>query len=232
MSDYKLTAKTRKLFGRKVKTLRHQGVIPGNVFGKKTKSTSIQLSEKELLAIIREAGETSLINLTIEGEKKPRPVLISGYAKDPVTGNLLHIDLHQVDLTVKTTADVPVVTAGESPAVEAGLVLVTLKQEIEVEALPTDLPDKITVDVSGLKEVGDSVLAKDLKLDRSKVTIELEDEEPIVTIQEPAKEEEPEPAKPEEGEEEGGEEKEAAEGETKPEAEASESDQASAAKEE
>jgi large subunit ribosomal protein L25 len=200
MSEYKLSAKPRKIFGRKVRALRLTGVTPGNVFGKKTKSVSVQLSHKELLDIIRKAGETSLIDLTIEGETKARPVLISGYAQDSVSGALLHVDFHQVDLTVKTTADVPVETVGESPAVAEGNVLVLLKQEIEVEALPADLPDQITVDISGLAQVGDTVVAKDLKLDRSKITLALEDEEPIVTIQEPAKEEEPEPTPAEEGE--------------------------------
>lgn len=197
MSDHKLSAKPRKLFGRKVRRLRRDGIIPGNVFGKKTKSLSVQLDHKQLLAVIRAAGETSLIDLHVEGEKSARPVLISGYAQDPVSNALLHVDFHQVDLTVKTTADVPVEVAGVAPAAAEGNVLVVLKQELEVEALPADLPDKLIIDVSTLKDVGDSILAKDLKLDRAKVKLLVEDEEPIATIQEPAKEEEPEPVEPE-----------------------------------
>lgn len=200
MSDHKLSAKPRKLFGRKVKSLRREGVIPGNVFGKKTKSISIQVGNKELVGIIKAAGETGLIDLTIEGESKPRPVLISGYAQDPVSSALLHVDFHQVDLTVKTTAAVPVEVVGEAPAAVEGNVLVVLKQELEVEALPADLPDKIGVDVTGLKEIGDSILAKDLKLDRAKVALLVDDEEPIVTIQAPAKEEVVEAPAEEEGE--------------------------------
>jgi len=191
MSEHKLTAKLRKLFGRKVKALRAGGIIPGNVFGKKTKSLAVQLDAKELKKTIQEAGETSLIALSVEGESKSRPVLVSGYAQDPVSGALLHVDLHQVDLTVKTTASVPVEVIGKAPAAETGNILVVLKQEIEVEALPADLPDNLAVDVSSLKEVGDSILAKDLKVDRTKLTLQIEAEEPIVTIQEPAKEEEP-----------------------------------------
>jgi len=196
MTDHKLTAKPRKLFGRKVKSLRRQGFVPGNIFGKKTKSISVQLDTKTLRETVKAAGETSLINLTVEGEDKARPVLIAGYAVDPVSGELLHVDFHQVDLTQKTTASVPVVTLGDAPAVDNGNNLVVLRQEIDVEALPADLPEKIEIDVTGLTEVGDSVLAKDLKLDRAKVTLQIEDEEMVVTIQEPAKVEEPEP-KPE-----------------------------------
>jgi|SaaInlStandDraft_4_1057021.scaffolds.fasta_scaffold08486_5 large subunit ribosomal protein L25 len=214
MSDYKLSAKPRKIFGRKVKSLRRDGIIPANIFGKKTKSISIQLDGKTLVKMIREAGETSLIDLTVEGEKAPRAVLISGYAQNPVTDTLLHVDFHQVDLTKTTTATVPVSVVGESPAVAGGNTLVTLKNEIDVEALPADLPESIEVDISALTEVGNSILAKDLKLDRTKITMLLDEEETIVTIQAPVKEEvivEEESVEGEEGTE--GEEGEAKEGE-------------------
>lgn len=192
MSDYKLQAKPRKLFGRKVKSLRREGVIPANIFGKKTKSISIQLDHKVLLQVIKDAGETSLIDLTVEGEDKPRAVLISGYAQNPVSDTLLHVDFHQVDLTKKTTATVPVTFIGESPAVLEGNTLVTLKNELEVEALPSDLPEAIEVDITILLEVGNSILAKDLKVDVSKVTLLIEEDETIATIQAPVKEVEPE----------------------------------------
>lgn len=192
MSEYKLQAKSRKLFGRKVKSLRREGVIPANIFGKKTKSISIQLDHKVLLQVIKDAGETSLIDLTVEGEDKPRAVLISGYAQNPVSDTLLHVDFHQVDLTKKTTATVPVTFIGESPAVLEGNTLVTLKNELEVEALPSDLPEAIEVDITILLEVGNSILAKDLKVDVSKVTLLIEEDETIATIQAPVKEVEPE----------------------------------------
>jgi len=192
MTDYKLKATVRKLFGRKLKSLRRVGVIPANVFGKKTKSISIQLNNKELVATLRAAGETALINLEIEGEDKARPVLVSGYAQDPVTGTLLHVDFHQVDLSVKTTATVPLEVIGVAPATEAGNTLIVLRQDVDVEALPSDLPDKIEIDVTTLANVGDSILAKYLKFDRSKIELQIEEDEMIVTIQEPATEDEPE----------------------------------------
>jgi large subunit ribosomal protein L25 len=109
---------------------------------------------------------------------------------------------------------VPVSVVGESPAVAGGNTLVTLKNEIDVEALPADLPESIEVDISALTEVGNSILAKDLKLDRTKITMLLDEEETIVTIQAPVKEEvivEEESVEGEEGTE--GEEGEAKEGE-------------------
>lgn len=200
MTTFELNANTRTLFGRKTKQLRVKGIIPANIFGKKIKSLAIELEKSNLLDVMRKAGETGLIHLKIKGDDKTHPVLVSGYAQDPVTDQMLHVDFHEVDLKQKTTASVPLKTVGESEAVKSGMVLVMFKNEIEVEALPTDLPDSIEVDISGLTEVGSTILAKDLKVDRSKVTLSIEDEETIATIQEPAKEEEV-VAAPAEGEE-------------------------------
>lgn len=189
MTTYELQAEKRTILGKKVKQLRKKGVVPGNVFGKKTPSVAIQVDHKALVATLKKAGETSLVNVKIAGETKARPVLVAGYAQNPVTGELLHVDFHEVDLNQKTTAMVPVKVVGESEVVKSGNVLVMLKNEIEVEALPTDLPDALEIDITSLTEVGATLHAKDLKVDRSKVTLSIEDEEPIVTVQEPAKEE-------------------------------------------
>jgi large subunit ribosomal protein L25 len=201
MATFELNANTRTVFGRKTKQLRSKGIIPANIFGKKIKSLAIELESSGLLDTMRKAGETGLIHLKISGDNKVHPVLVSGYAQHPVTDEMLHVDFHEVDLTQKTTATVPVKAVGESEAVKSGMVLVMFKNEIEVEALPTDLPEHIEVDISGLSEVGMTIHAKDLKYDHSKVTIQVEAEEPIVTIQEPAKEEVVEVVAPAEGEE-------------------------------
>ncbi|MEI8232974.1 MAG: 50S ribosomal protein L25 [bacterium] len=221
MTTFELSASTRTLFGRKTKQLRKKGLIPANIFGKKIKSLAIELEASGLLDTMRKAGETGLIHLKINGDNAVHPVLVSGYAQHPVTDAMLHVDFHEVDLKQKTTAMVPLKTVGESEAVKGGMILVMFKNEVEVEALPTDLPDSIEVDISGLTEVGMSIHAKDLKVDRSKVTLDIEDEEQIATIQEPAKEEVVEAAAPAEGEvaAEGAEAK-PAEGDDKPAAEA------------
>ena len=216
MTTYELKADIRKLFGRKSKRLRAEGLVPGNIFGKKIKSIAVQLDRVKLVATMRAAGETGLIHLKVEGDTKTHPVLVAGYAKDPVTDQLMHVDFHEVDLTQKTSAAVPVKTVGKSPAVESGMVLVQLRNEIEVEALPTNLPDAIEVDITGLTEVGMSILAQDLKVDRSKVTLEIGDDEPVITIQEPAKEEVVAPAAPEGEEAPAAEGEKATEGEAKP----------------
>lgn len=220
MTTFELTSNPRTLFGRKTKQLRAQGIIPGNIFGKNIKSLAIELTQDKLLDVMRQAGETGLIHLKIKGDDSTHPVLVSGYAQDPVSGHMLHVDFHEVDLKQKVTATVPLKTVGESEAVKSGLVLAMLKNELEVEALPTDLPDLIEIDISGLTEVGMTIHAKDLKYDRSKVTLSLSAEEPIVTIQEPVKEEVVEAPVVAEGEDGVA----PTEGESKPEGEAKPSD--------
>ncbi len=191
MSKLSLKAQERKIFGRKVRALRRSGMIPGNIFGPKTDSKAVSVDKKSFLELFEKSGETTLVDLVVEGEKSPRPTLITNLAVDPVTSEVLHIDFHQVDLTVKTAANIPVELVGKAPASDKGGIVVTLLNEVEVEALPADLPESFDVDISSLSEIGDTIHAKDLKFDRSKVTIKIADEEPIVTVQEPEKEEEP-----------------------------------------
>lgn len=183
-----LKVEKRDLFGRKVKQLRRQGIVPANLFGKKINSIAIQVEEKAFTKIFNEVGETGLVDVTV-GDKK-YPSLISGYVTDPVTGRILHADFHTVSLKEKVTAAIPVELVGEAPAVkEQGGVLFQSLNEIEVEALPTDLPESINVDISGLANIGDSITVRDLKVDAQTVTIQVEPDTTVVSIQEPAPEE-------------------------------------------
>ena len=198
----KLEAQKRTLFGKKVKKLRQQDLVPANIFGKNLESVAISVPQLELKRIYRQAGETSVISLSLGDEKQTRPVLISNIQLGPIDKKVLHVDFRQVDLTQKITANVPVELVGESDAVTQGAILVTLKNEIEVEALPNDIPDKIQLDITSLNQIGDSLTVADIKLDQNKVKITLEAEEVIVLIQEPTQEPvEPEPVSEEVAEE-------------------------------
>lgn len=219
----KLTAEPRKISGRKVKQLRRQGIMPANVFGKAVKSLAIELPLKTFQAVFKTAGETNIIELQVGKETKTRPVLVHDIHYHPVTDEILHVDFHQVDLTQKVTVAVPVEIIGESPAVTQGGVLVQLLNQLQVEALPSDLPDKFTVDASKLLQIGDGVTIKNLATsDKVKFLAENLDEL-VVKIEPPTKEEvEEKPAAPAEAEGEASVEGEAAkptaEGEAKPEA--------------
>jgi len=190
MERPQLVAKKREIFGRKVKNLRNQGILPANVYGKKIKSEAIAVNLKDFAKIYEEVGETGIVDLKIEGEKELRPVLIHNVQKHPVEGTFLHADFHQVILTEKVTATIPVELIGEAPAETQKLgILVQVISEIEVEALPTDLPEHFQIDVSKLEKVDDAILVKDIQVDRKKIELKIDENQIIAKIEPLAKEE-------------------------------------------
>lgn len=188
MQKITLNAHKRKIFGRKIKKLRQQGLLPANIYGKKIKSEALQVNIKNFLTVYKQAGETHLVDLEIE-KSTPRKVLINNYQTHPVTDIPLHVDFRQVDLKEKVQVAIPVDLIGEAAGVTKGGVLVQVLKELEVEALPTDLPDKIELDIAKLEEIGQSLAVKDLKLDKEKVKVFANANQLVVKIEEPAKEE-------------------------------------------
>lgn len=209
-----LEAAKRKVIGKKVKKLRREGILPASLYGRGVKSQALQVEYPAFEKVLKTAGETQIVSLKLDGEEKP--VLIHNIQKDPLTDRPIHIDFLQVNLKQKITTSVPVVGVNESPAEKEGLgTVVFYLDEVEVEALPTDLPEKIEVDLSNLAEVDQTVLVKDLKVERDKVTLKENPEEVVLKVEaakeEPVVEETPAAeAAPEAGAE-AGEEKEGAE---------------------
>jgi large subunit ribosomal protein L25 len=190
MAEIKLSAQKRTITGRKVKNLRQEGLVPANVFGKNTDSVAITLKKDELTKVFGEAGETGIVKLAIADDKEERPTLIQNIQRDPLTDEPLHVDLRQIILTEKITAMIPVELTGESPAVAQKLgILIQTVNELEVEALPLDLPENFVVDVSKLANVDDEVTLKDLSFDRSKIKPSAEENTVLVKIEPLAKEE-------------------------------------------
>ncbi len=192
MSTQKLSLSgvKREVIGRKVKSLREQGLSPANVFGKKIKSLAVSVKTADFRKIFSKVGATGIIYLEVEGEKEARPVLVSFTQKSPLKGTLLHIDFRQVDLTQKVKAEVPIKITGESLAIkDKGGVLVAVLTKVMVEALPADLPEILEVSIQGLIEIGQSIHVSDIKIDKSKVKIEAAEDETLAIIQEPKKEE-------------------------------------------
>jgi len=186
----KLAVEKRKITGRKVKTLRRQGIVPANIYGKKNKSLAVQLEAKLFLPVFKEVGETGLIELKVANEKETRPVLIHNVQFHPVDETPLHVDFYQVDLKEKVVTKVPVELIGEAPAVKEKIgILIQPLSEVEVEALPTDLPEKIEVDISSLKTLNDAVMVENVKVSEG-VKILTDGKEILVKVEPPAKEEE------------------------------------------
>lgn len=167
-----LKASKREKLGKIVKTLRTAGLVPAVVYGKGFENLNVTLNLKEFMKVFKEAGHSSVVDLVIEGEKEPVKVLIVDIQEAPIKNEVIHVDFHKVDLTKKTTAEVPVEVTGLSPIVKSGEgILLTLLSEIEVEALPLDLPHQIIIDVTRLEKIGDGLMIKDLPIDHSKVSV-------------------------------------------------------------
>jgi len=180
MKKYSLTAQTRDIVGRKVKQLRKLGQIPATVYGKNVKSISVAVQGDAFEKVYKEAGETGLVELSVGGDT--RPVLVHTLQRNPVSNSLLHIEFHQVDLKEKVHANVPLVLTGDAPAVVGKVgVLLTLIDEVEVEALPTDLPEKLTVDISCLAQVNQEVKVGELKIP-SGVTLLTDKDQSVVRV--------------------------------------------------
>jgi large subunit ribosomal protein L25 len=186
MANTELKVAPRTVLGKKVKQLRRQGWIPANVYGHKVESTSVQAPTADLLTLMRKLSRNEIINLTVEGEKEPRTVVVRDVARDPVTSHLLHIDFYQISMTEKMRAEVPVVLTGTSPAVatQGGVLLQTLER-VAVEALPGDIPQQFEIDVSRLVELEQSVHVSDLDVDTSKVTLHTDPEVVLARVASP-----------------------------------------------
>ncbi len=198
MSKHTLSGKIRTVVGKKVKTLRAGNELPATVYGKTTKPVTISVTLPDFQKLYSEAGETGLIELTIE--KRIHPVLIHTVQLHPVTRAILHVEFHQVDLKEKVHADVPVECVGEPQAVKEKLgILLTLIDHIEVEALPTNLPEKITIDITHLAAVDQQVTVGDLSIPTD-VSLITDGAVIVAKIGAFIVEKEPEPVVPAEGE--------------------------------
>ena len=163
MQAITLGAQVREIAGKKVKKLRKEGLLPISVYGKDVASVALSVPVKEFLKVYDKVGETGLVELKFGG--KSLHTLVSNVQIHPLSRQPLHVEFHAVKLTEKIKADVPVELTGEAPAVvnKVGVLLQAIN-EIEVEALPTDLPEKVEVDVTGLAEIDQQVTVAELKV--------------------------------------------------------------------
>ena len=181
MKRYNLKVEKRTVLGKQVKRLRREGILPCNIYGKDLTSTAVQVPEKDFLAVYKEAGETGLVDVELDG--KATPVLIHNMQKN-FRGKILHADFFQVNLKEKVKTMVPLEVVGEPKAVldKVGI-LMNIISEIEVEALPAELPEKIEVNVQHLANIGDQITVADLKVPEG-VTVLTEVEQVVAKIAE------------------------------------------------
>lgn len=170
----------------KPKAIRRSGGVPANISAAHQDSVAITLQAKELKKLMEHGHDAGLVYIEIAGQKVPVPVLFEEIQSEGMTGQILHVSFKKVSLKEKVKAEIPLVFVGEIST--PNLIVVKVKEFIEVEALPTDLPENITVDVSSLTEAGQSISIKDLSFDTEKIHLTVADEAldaPVVLLQEP-----------------------------------------------
>lgn len=190
IGEYSIKAEKRDL---KISpsTIRRAGGLPAVIYGKEAEATPIQVGAKAFSQVYRQAGESSLVTLEMPGEEE-RLILFKEPQHDPRTGDIIHVDFYQIKLGEKIKTNVPLVFEGEAPAIEEfDGVLITNKDEVEIECLPRNLPKDIKVDLSGLKNIDDTILIKNLELPEGVEVLDDPEDSIVVVTRQREEEEEP-----------------------------------------
>lgn len=193
MDSISLTARPRSETGRHVQAVRRDGAVPAVLYGHKVTPQALAIDAKEMERTWQHAGRTHLVDVHVEGQKGARKALIKDLQFHPRSGRMLHVDLFAVNLREKITSDVPVIVVGESPAVQQRLGQVQqVVSSVRVEALPSELPPQLTVDISGLTEVDQAVTLGEIELPKGVALVHADPSETVVKIaQVRVREEEP-----------------------------------------
>jgi large subunit ribosomal protein L25 len=163
MDSHKLKAEARTVVGKRVGALRRDGVLPAILYGTGISPQPIQLDAREARKALARVSAATLIDLEVGDEV--HKVLVREVQRDVIRRDLRHVDFLKVAMDVAIRTEVPVELVGEAPAVKMlGGVLVSGVDEIEVEALPSDLPDRVSVDISILTKIDDAINVGDLFL--------------------------------------------------------------------
>jgi large subunit ribosomal protein L25 len=179
MNKIGISAQSRNAKEINAKQILAEGFIPGVVYGHGFENVSVKIGKKEFINTLNEAGESTLIDLKI-GDKEIGSVVIKDYQTDPISGEIIHFDLHKIKMTEKLTVNVDIVFIGESPAVKnEGGVLVKGMDTLEIRCLPKDLIQEVEVDLGRLEHLDDLIRVSDLKLPE---TLEILDEEENVIV--------------------------------------------------
>jgi large subunit ribosomal protein L25 len=184
-----LSVQKREILGKNLNALRKQCLIPAEFYGHGVKNLHLSVPAKEFNKIFKEAGESTVIKLKLGVGKEEINALVYGVQRNILTGAVSHIDFYGVKMDEKIRVNIPLVFIRESKAVKEGGVLIKAIQELEVEALPVNLPRHIEIDLTKLNEIGDSIFIKDINLGKE-IKILIDAETVIATVVEPKVEEE------------------------------------------
>ncbi len=187
MDEIILNANRRTVIGKQVNALRRAGNLPAVLYGRRIDPLPIQLNLKEASRVLEKLSPSALIVVEVDGDK--HFALVREKQRDPLLGSLRHVDFQAVLLTEKVKSNVNLHLVGVAPAVETYFgIVVTNIERVEVECLPRALPDRIDVELSGLKEIGDAIHVRDLVMPKG-VEVLNDPEELVVVITAPIAEE-------------------------------------------
>ena len=192
MKTVPLKAAQREALGKQaVKKIRHAKFIPAVVYGSGVNPTAVQVSADDFSKVIHtKLGENVIIQLTVAGSKNfEKTVVIKEIQHDPVTDRIQHVDFNAISLTEKIKVKVPLHVKGEAAGLKEGGVLDVVHHEIEIECLPTDIPERLETDISALK-IGDAVHIKEIRFPQG-VVAQLSEDEVVVAIHAPKAESTP-----------------------------------------
>ena len=181
-----IPANKREVIGKKVKNLRREGKLPAIIYGYGIDPMPIVLELRETTKIMREVSRATVVELDVDGEKIN--ALVRERQRGVLTGAYEHIDFLAISMTETVRTQVNVFVEGKSPAEEEfGAIVMSGADNVEVEALPADLPESLIVDVSGLENIGDTITVADLDLPKG-VTVLADPSEMLAVITLPAQE--------------------------------------------
>lgn len=159
-----LQTNSRSVLGKKVKQLRRDGLVPGNVYARGQESRAIEAPYTEIQRVFSQLDRNSVVPMSIDGANEPIQVVLREIQRHPVTRRLIHLDFYEVDLTRLIHSEARLELIGEAEAVSRGGTVVQSLEHIMLEALPTEMPSVLIVDISGLDDFGQSVLVRDMEL--------------------------------------------------------------------
>lgn len=171
------------------KKMRNEGFVPASVYGKSIESASVSVSKKEIHQLLK-VNPYGVIQLTLPNDNQQHPVMIQDIQKDPISGELLHIDFHKIsmDEPVKSTVSIEIV--GEAAGVKEGGILQVQTHDMEIKCLPDQIPSQLQLDVTNL-EIGGNLTISDLSVPDN-IEVLSDENEVVVTLLAPQKNEEEE----------------------------------------
>ncbi len=183
MDNIVIEAKKREIIGKQVKALRREGWIPAVIYGPEIEPIAISLDARIANRMLPGVTSSQFITVDVEGEQFT--TLVRDRQQHVIYNNLLHVDFMSVSMTEKLRTSVPIELLGEAPAVSEGGVLVTGQEYLDVQSLPSDLPERVSIDISKLVSIGDAIYVRDLEMPDA-VEVLTDEDEMVVLVTAPA----------------------------------------------